>query len=162
MVLWILSLSSSFAYAALTHYGGIFPYPLLLDSKSLIQSTTPQNRSFTVWPLPLSLATTYGISFDFSSWGYLDVSVHPVFPPYAMDSRTGIRAFTSYRFPHSDICGSMDICSSPQLFAACHVLHRRLVPRHSPCALSNLTYQCNSLHWLWFFFVLIQNTYEKI
>ena len=35
-------------------------------------------------------------------------------------------------FPHSDICGSQDICSSPQLFAACHVLLRRHVPRHSP------------------------------
>ena len=28
-----------------------------------------------------------------------------------------------------------DICSSPQLFAAYHVLHRLLVPRHSPYAL---------------------------
>src|SRR5690606_36942315 len=31
-----------------------------------------------VWALPLSLATTQGISFDFSSSGYLDVSVPPV------------------------------------------------------------------------------------
>jgi hypothetical protein len=30
--------------------------------------------------MPLSLATTYGISFDFFSCGYLDVSVHRV--PY--------------------------------------------------------------------------------
>ena len=42
-------------------------------------------------------------------------------------------------FPHSDICGSMDMCSSPQLFAAYHVFHRLLVPRHPPCALSSLT-----------------------
>ena len=42
-------------------------------------------------------------------------------------------------FPHSDICGSMDICSSPQLFAAYHVFLRLLVPRHPPCALSCLT-----------------------
>ena len=42
-------------------------------------------------------------------------------------------------FPHSEICGSTDICSSPQLFAAYHVLLRLLLPRHSPCALSNLT-----------------------
>ena len=42
-------------------------------------------------------------------------------------------------FPHSDICGSLDICSSPQLFAAYHVFHRLLVPRHPPCALSSLT-----------------------
>ena len=42
-------------------------------------------------------------------------------------------------FPHSDICGSSRICRSPQLFAACHVLRRLPVPRHSPCALSCLT-----------------------
>ena len=41
-------------------------------------------------------------------------------------------------FPHSDICGSRLICSSPQLFAACHVLLRRLVPRHPPYALRSL------------------------
>src|SRR3954467_3006073 len=29
--------------------------------------------------------------------------------------------------------------SSPRPIAASHVLHRLLVPRHSPCALSNLT-----------------------
>ena len=57
----------SFAYAALTRYGGIFPYSLLLDRQSLIQSATPMDRSPSVWPLPLSLATTNGISFDFSS-----------------------------------------------------------------------------------------------
>ena len=33
----------------------------------------------------------------------------------------------------------MDICSSPKLFAAYHVFHRLLVPRHPPCALSSLT-----------------------
>ena len=32
----------------------------------------------------------------------------------------------------------MLICSSPQLFAACHVLLRRLMPRHPPYALSSL------------------------
>src|SRR5215471_10357201 len=30
---------------------------------------------------------------------------------------------------------------SPKLFAAYHVLHRWLAPRHSPCALSSLTIQ---------------------
>ncbi len=33
----------------------------------------------------------------------------------------------------------MLICSSPKLFAAYHVLHRLLMPRHSPCALVRLT-----------------------
>jgi hypothetical protein len=42
-------------------------------------------------------------------------------------------------FPHSDIPGSKTVCVSPRLFAACHVLHRLLVPRHPPCTLSSLT-----------------------
>jgi len=37
--------------------------------------------------------------------------------------------------PHSDICGSTVARTSPQLFAACHVLHRLSVPRHPPDAL---------------------------
>ena len=37
--------------------------------------------------------------------------------------------------PHSDIPGSMGICPSPGLFAACHVLLRLREPRHPPCAL---------------------------
>src|SRR5450759_5407629 len=42
-------------------------------------------------------------------------------------------------FPHSEIPGSMPTCGSPRLIAACHVLHRLLLPRHPPCALSSLT-----------------------
>src|SRR6185369_12507319 len=42
-------------------------------------------------------------------------------------------------FPHSEISGSTPACDSPELFAANHVLHRLLTPRHSPCALSSLT-----------------------
>ena len=47
--------------------------------------------------------------------------------------------FAPSEFPHSDISGSMDICSSPKLFAAYHVFHRLLVPRYSPYALCSLT-----------------------
>ena len=50
------------------------------------------------------------------------------------------RFFFLAEFPHSDICGSMDICSSPQLFAAYHVLLRLLVPRYPPYALCSLTF----------------------
>src|SRR6476661_209698 len=42
-------------------------------------------------------------------------------------------------FPHSDIPGSKPICGSPGLIAAYRVLHRLLVPRHSPYTLSSLT-----------------------
>ena len=51
--------------------------------------------------------------------------------------------YGSAGFPHSDISGSMLICSSPKLFAAYHVLHRLLMPRHSPCALLRLTSRRN-------------------
>ena len=39
--------------------------------------------------------------------------------------------------PHSDIHGSMVICTSPRLLAAYHVLLRLWEPRHPPYALSN-------------------------
>ena len=41
--------------------------------------------------------------------------------------------------PHSDISGSMLVCSSPKLFAAYRVLRRPPMPRHPSCALSSLT-----------------------
>ena len=41
-------------------------------------------------------------------------------------------------FPHSDIRGSTIARISPRLFAACHVLHRLLAPRHPPNALISL------------------------
>ena len=41
--------------------------------------------------------------------------------------------------PHSEICGSQVISTYPQHIAGSRVLHRLLVPRHPPCALSNLT-----------------------
>ena len=41
--------------------------------------------------------------------------------------------------PHSGIKGSTPVCGYPLLIAACHALHRLQMPRHPPCALSNLT-----------------------
>ena len=74
----------------------------------------------------------------FSSSGYLDVSVHRV-PFRTLWIGVRMTEGSSAGFPHSDISGSMDICSSPKLFAAYHVFHRLLVPRHPPCALLRLT-----------------------
>src|SRR5260370_20101144 len=50
-----------------------------------------------------------------------------------------VRGFYPRGFPHSEIPGSKPACGSPRLIAACHVFHRRLLPRHPPCALSSLT-----------------------
>ena len=101
---------------------------------------TPQVLLPAVWPLPLSLATTDGISFDFSSSGYLDVSL-PRVPRIRLCVQRMLRDSSSRVFPHSDISGSQLICSSPKLFAACHVLRRLPMPRHSPYALLSLNFR---------------------
>ena len=64
---------------------------------------------------------------------------NPTFPTYCYLIHSTLIRYCRTGFPHSDISGSMLICSSPKLFAACHVLHRLLMPRHSPCALISLT-----------------------
>ena len=98
----------------------------------------PRRARTTVWALPLSLAATHRIDVSFSSSGYLDVSVHRV-PFHTLWIGVWIPEVFSGGFPHSDIRGSLDICSSPRLFAAYHVFLRLLVPRHPPYALSCLT-----------------------
>ena len=79
----------------------------------------------------------------FSSSGYLDVSVHRV-PFHSLWIGLWILEVFSSRFPHSEISGSQDICSSPKLFAAYHVFHRLLVPRHPPYALISITNSTSS------------------
>ena len=84
-----------------------------------------------VWAPPLSLAATRGIMVIFFSCGYLDVSVPRVRLPF------GMAGLPPAGLPHSDIPGSGDICSSPGLFAAYHVLRRLREPRHPPSALAH-------------------------
>ena len=100
---------------------------------------TPERLLLPVWPLPRSLATTSGISVDFFSSPYLDVSVQAV-PHVNLWIQLTLTEYCSAGFPHSEISGSKPICGSPKLIAACRVLHRLSVPRHSPCALYSLTY----------------------
>ena len=107
----------------------------------------PRSARTPVWPLSISLAATLEIDkFSFSSSPYLDVSVQAV-PLHTLWIGVWMHEVCSCGFPHSDICGSMDICSSPQLFAAYHVFHRLSVPRHPPCALFCLTSFCFNSVW---------------
>ena len=57
-----------------------------------------------VWAIPLSLATTNGITIVFFSSGYLDVSVLRVCSPF------GAIDLQSIRFPHSEIYGLKCMC----------------------------------------------------
>ena len=120
------------------------PSRLLLQGFHLVSRTFPGNFEFSplptlwsyypgmpvstpVWALPLSLATTYGITVVFSSCRYLDVSVPCV---------SLLADLLAEGLPHSDIFGSSVACTYPKLFAACHVLHRLQMPRHSPYTLT--------------------------
>ena len=55
-----------------------FPTPFDYDSVCVMFVLTPKLFLISVWPLPISLATTLGISIDFFSSPYLDVSVREV------------------------------------------------------------------------------------
>ncbi len=62
-----------------------------------------------VWAGALSLAATRAISVDFSSSGYLDVSVPPVAPdPYLIQA--WVLGHDPGGFPHSETCGSKGVC----------------------------------------------------
>ena len=102
--------------------------------ESFMRSEPPGARTW-VWALPISLAATFGIDVSFFSSAYLDVSVQRV-PRVKLCIGLTLTEVCSAGFPHSEICGSQDMCSSPQLIAAYHVFLRLSVPRHPPCALS--------------------------
>ena len=132
------SVSLSFAYGAFTLSGRLSQSRSAKLPESGLRSE-PRNARIPVWPLPRSLAATCGIDVSFSSSGYLDVSVHRV-PLHALWIGAWMTGVCPAGFPHSEIHGSRDICSSPWLFAAYHVFLRLSVPRHPPCALSCLTF----------------------
>ena len=129
---------SPFAYGAFTLSGWLSQNHSARFAESFLRSE-PRNARIPVWALPVSLAATRGIDVSFSSSGYLDVSVHRV-PLHALWIGAWMTGVCPAGFPHSEIHGSRDICSSPWLFAAYHVFLRLSVPRHPPCALSCLTF----------------------
>ena len=130
-------LSSSFAYETITLYG--WPsHAILLDYLIPYAVRTPRILLLSVWPLPRSLATTDGISVDVFSSPYLDVSVQAV-PHIHLCIQCMLTILQIAGFPHSEIHGSLAACASPWHIAGCRVLHRLLMPRHSPYALCSLT-----------------------
>ena len=126
-----------FAYGAFTLSGRLSQNLSARINESIMRSE-PHSARTMVWPLSISLAATLKIDFSFSSSGYLDVSVHRV-PSAWLCIYHAVTGVLPAGFPHSEINGSLDICSSPSLIAAYHVFLRLLVPRHPPCALISLT-----------------------
>ena len=64
------------------------------------------------------------------------------FPSFASGTyvfSAGSRGFAAGGFPIRTSPGQSLLGGSPELIAACHVLHRLLTPGHPPCALIRLT-----------------------
>ena len=115
-----------------------FPKTILLNLSDQLRGPNPGMHAFRFGLFRFRSPLLTESLVVFSSSGYLDVSVHRV-PFHTLWIGVWMTGVCPAGFPHSDISGSMDICSSPKLFAAYHVFHRLLVPRHPPCALSSLT-----------------------
>ena len=135
--------ASNFAYGNFTLYVLLFQNSSAIFFSHFRWSATPRNKSLGLASFPFARRYLGNRCFFlflrvlrcFSSPGYLLIDYIFTY---------GYLSITSSEFPHSEICGSMDMCSLPQLIAACHVLLRLPVPRHPPYALSHLTFQLSS------------------
>ena len=109
----------------------------------------PRNPDWTcvhsVWAVPRSLATTSGIADCFLFLRVLRCFTSPGLPPATMNSSQVEEVLPSTGFPIRTSTDQSLVSGSPWLFAATHVLHRLLKPRHPPHALSSLVTLDSSL-----------------
>ena len=66
-----------FVYGSFTLFARLFQNRSTILLESFLMIRNPDNK-LSVWPLSRSLAATWEIDVSFSSWSYLDVSVHSV------------------------------------------------------------------------------------
>ena len=119
------ALSARFSCTGLSPSLAGFPKTFPLNSLNQFRGPNPGMlaRRFGLFPFRSPLLWESHVVF-FSS-PYLDVSVQAV-PLHTLWIGVWMTEVCSAGFPH-------------KLFAAYHVFHRLLVPRHPPCALSSLT-----------------------
>ena len=87
-----------------------FPNTILLPAKSLGAVHNPGLHAIRFRLFPFRSPLLWKSIFSFSSSGYLDVSVHRV-PSAWLCIHHAVTGVFPVRFPHSDIYGSLDICS---------------------------------------------------
>ena len=92
------------------------------------EASASHSRRF--WAVPVSLIATRGISVDFLSSGYLDISVPQVRLVHLWIQCTIANKLAG--FPHSDIPGSKSVCRLPEAY-------RRLRRPSSPSAAKAFT-----------------------
>ena len=122
----------------------------LQPARASFAAPLPRGTRAAVWPAAVSLAATPAIDagrllpgrFFFLFLPLLRCFSSRRVPPYGYFVRRTVAGLFPAGFPHSEIRGSMAVCASPRLFAACRVLRRLLAPRHSPFALVRLPAAC--------------------
>ena len=138
--------TSPFAYGAVTLFGGTFQWPSTRRvlgnflACAVLRPTTPREPKpsrFGLFRVRSPLLTESLICFLFLR--VLRWFTSPGLPLPAYEFSRGSRNLPCEGLPHSEIPGSMPVCGSPGLIAACHVLHRFSAPRHPPSTLSSLT-----------------------
>ena len=128
-----------FAYGTFTLFGAAFQPSLTILLGSVLGSL-PRTYCYMRFGLLRFRSPLLSESFLLSFPPGTKMFQFPGFPSCNYGFIARYCNITCSAFPHSDICGSLLICSSPQLFAACHVLPRRHVPRHPPYALCSLIF----------------------
>ena len=91
-------LTQAFVYGGITlspAASQLLPLALINTVMWLLQ---PHPKRGVVWAIPRSLAATYGVSFDFLSYGYLDVSVPRVGFLFRMTLACRVSPFGHPRF----------------------------------------------------------------
>ena len=83
---YLLTAHSNFVYRSITFYGLVFKRSSTIGLSQLCCRTyNPRGTEVSlVWAVPRSLTATDGISIDFSSSGYEDVSTPPVRSTYVV------------------------------------------------------------------------------
>ena len=125
---------------------GLSPSLVLLSNRVLLQIVIHVLESPTT---PLCMHTGLGSSrfarrYSGNRFFFLFLQVLRCFSSLGLPSRRYVFTSRYYAikrsgFPHSEISGSKLTYSSPKHIGVSAVLLRLLVPRHSPCALNNLT-----------------------
>ena len=95
---------------------------LAVQHRGLISPTTPSSQRMlaymnSVWALSVSLAATQEVEVSFLSWGYLDVSVHPVHS-LALCIQARVTSFSRSGFPIQKSPDQSLLSNSPELIAA--------------------------------------------
>ena len=132
-------LVSDFVYGSFTLFAWLFQNHSTIFLNTFWWSATPKNKSFGLASFPFARRYLGNRCF-FLLLGLLRCFSSPRFLILRYFIHTAVPAHY-YRWvpPFGNLRFITDICSLPQLIAACHVLHRLLVPRHPPYALFNLT-----------------------